>query len=332
MTQPWLKFYPTDWRADPRLRMCSLAARGLWIDLITYMHEAEPYGHLTINSVAPSIEDISSLVGRPLAEVRRAMGELEKRQVLSRDAGGTIYSRRMVRDKAKAERDKSNGKTGGNPKIMVSVNEGVNPPVNGGDKAQIPEARDQNSSLRSEARKRATRIPDDWKLTTEGFEFAHSRSVPHARIATEAEKFKTYWTGASKNATSPNWPAKWRTWILNMLEREGKPNGTGIGAPRTPGPAGPAKTGADAILAGMGNIAARVAARGAAARSDGSLPFGDDASRIIDAEPGPACGNGETHRGSGADAVTNASGERGLRGGDAGAGHEFDAGVTRPAH
>jgi hypothetical protein len=137
--QPWIKWYPTDWRADPRLRMCSLAARGLWIELIGYMHEGEPYGHLTINDVAPSIEDIAALVGRPLNEVRKAMAELEQRQVYSTDAlQGTPYSRRMVRDKAKADRDRLNGKGGGNPKLRAEVNGGVNPM----DKAQKPEARE----------------------------------------------------------------------------------------------------------------------------------------------------------------------------------------------
>lgn len=133
---PYIKWFPTDWRADPRLRMCSLAARGLWIDLIGYMHEAEPYGHLTINGTEPTLQDIASLVGRPLGEVRKAMAELEQRQVYSTDAlQGTIYSRRMVRDKAKAEKDRENGKGGGNPKLKG----GVNPP----DKTQSPEARDQ---------------------------------------------------------------------------------------------------------------------------------------------------------------------------------------------
>lgn len=40
MSDPWLKFYPTDWRSDPALKMCSLAARGLWIEMIALMHEA----------------------------------------------------------------------------------------------------------------------------------------------------------------------------------------------------------------------------------------------------------------------------------------------------
>jgi len=49
MKQPWLKFFPSDWRADPALRMCSLAARGLWIEMLCLMHEARPHGSLLVN-------------------------------------------------------------------------------------------------------------------------------------------------------------------------------------------------------------------------------------------------------------------------------------------
>lgn len=138
-----MKWYPADWRADPRLRMCSLAARGLWADLISYMHEGEPYGHLLIDGKAPSEPDIAALVARPLAEVRKAMAELGERGVYSKTEDGTIYSRRMVRDKAKAERDRENGKAGGNPHLKGQDNGGVNPQDKAPDKAQIPEPRNQ---------------------------------------------------------------------------------------------------------------------------------------------------------------------------------------------
>jgi hypothetical protein len=87
---PYMKWYPSDWRADPRLRMCSLAARGLWIDLISYMHEGEPYGHLLIDGKAPSEPDIAALVARPLSEVRKALVELAERGVYSKTDTGTI--------------------------------------------------------------------------------------------------------------------------------------------------------------------------------------------------------------------------------------------------
>lgn len=142
MSQPFIKWYPTDWRADPKLRMCSLAARGLWIELIGYMHEGEPYGHLTINGISPVMDDIAALVGRPLAEVRKAMGELEQRQVYSVDEQQRMFSRRMVRDKAKAEKDRENGKGGGNPGLKGKDKGGVNPQ----DKAHIPEARKKDAA------------------------------------------------------------------------------------------------------------------------------------------------------------------------------------------
>lgn len=137
-----MQFFPADWRAEPRLRMCSLSARGLWIDLITYMHEGQPYGHFTIEGVAPDLDGMASLVSRPLDEVKAALGELEARQVFSRSESGVIFSRRMVRDRQKALDDAENGKQGGNPRLK----QGVNPPDNGGDKAHNPESKIQKDS------------------------------------------------------------------------------------------------------------------------------------------------------------------------------------------
>lgn len=139
---PWFKFYPADWR-DPRLRLCSLAARGLWIDLITYAHDAEPYGHVVISSTKPSTEQIASLVGRPVKEVRAALQELRQVGVYSETSDGIIYSRRMVRDKAKHLKDQENGRKGGNPWVKGGVNHPVDTPLNALEaRGQRLEARD----------------------------------------------------------------------------------------------------------------------------------------------------------------------------------------------
>lgn len=105
MIRPWFKWWPRDWRADPRLRLCSLAARGLWIEMLGYMHEAEPYGHLLIDGRPPTVDSISALVGRPIKEVKKALDELENQGVFSRDSDqrDVIFSRRMVRDNVRAE-------------------------------------------------------------------------------------------------------------------------------------------------------------------------------------------------------------------------------------
>lgn len=103
MKRPWLKFYPADWRSDPRLRMCSLAARGLWIDLISYMHEGEPYGHLRIGGIHPTPGQIANLIGRPEREVAAAFIELTANGVCDQSADGAIVSRRMVRDAIRSD-------------------------------------------------------------------------------------------------------------------------------------------------------------------------------------------------------------------------------------
>lgn len=143
--QPWMKWYPSDWRADPQLRMCSYAARGLWADLLTLMHEAEPYGHLIVGSVAPSTKQLAALLGATPKETEALLRELGEAGVFSRNEAGVIYSRRMVRDWEKAEADRKNGRNGGNPALKGGVNPPHNPttpgPDNGGHKAQKLEAR-----------------------------------------------------------------------------------------------------------------------------------------------------------------------------------------------
>lgn len=131
-----MKFYPSDWRADPALRSCTIAARGLWVEMLALMHEAEPYGSLLINGARIDKKRMAALAGIKETECTVLMLELEGFGVFSRDDDGTIYSRRMRRDAAKAVKDKENGKKGGNPTVKA----GVNPPVNGEVKAQKPYA------------------------------------------------------------------------------------------------------------------------------------------------------------------------------------------------
>lgn len=101
--RPWLKWYPSDWRADPGLRMCSLTARGLWIEILGLMHEAQPVGHLLVNGRAPTATQLGVLVGSDAATVTAALDELEAAGVFSLTADGVIWSRRMVRDAEKSE-------------------------------------------------------------------------------------------------------------------------------------------------------------------------------------------------------------------------------------
>ena len=134
MSDPWMKWYPSDWRSDPCLRCCSLAARGLWVEMLCIMHESPRRGHLLVGNSAPTLRQLASISGSTLKETKRLLAELLAAGVYSVQ-DGIIFSRRMVRDEEKRAVDKENGSKGGNPKLKG----GVNPQ----DKAQIPEARGQ---------------------------------------------------------------------------------------------------------------------------------------------------------------------------------------------
>jgi hypothetical protein len=113
------RFYWSDWRGDPKLRMCSLAARGLWIEMLAFMAESEPRGHLLINGLSPSLSTLSKLLNTHHKTLKALLNELESHGVFSRRDNGVIYSRRMVRDEEKAAERRRCGALGGNPDLKV---------------------------------------------------------------------------------------------------------------------------------------------------------------------------------------------------------------------
>lgn len=110
--RPSFQFYPPDWRNEAGLRLCSMAARGLWIDMMCLMHDSEPYGHLTDMGRPMTPEALSRLVGESAASVKRWLAELGAREVFSVSDDGVIFSRRMVRDEAVRDARAAGGAAG----------------------------------------------------------------------------------------------------------------------------------------------------------------------------------------------------------------------------
>lgn len=110
--RPAFQFYPGDWRTDPGLRLCTMLARGLWIEMMAIMHEGEPYGHLTAQGRPISDDMLARLVGESPAAVKRAIKDLDANGVFSRTDDGVIYSRRMVRDEAVRDARAAGGSLG----------------------------------------------------------------------------------------------------------------------------------------------------------------------------------------------------------------------------
>lgn len=133
----WFKFFPSDWKGDELLAMCSLGARGLLVELLCLMHRATPYGYLLVNGKAPSDLELSRLVrASTVSELRRLKAELLERGVLSLD-GRKIYSRRMVRKAKQSEIGRATGITGGNPALTSPQHQPLTPPVNGSESLPV---------------------------------------------------------------------------------------------------------------------------------------------------------------------------------------------------
>lgn len=112
MKRPAFQFYPADWRKDVELRSCSLAARGLWIDLMCVMHECEPYGHLVLNGKPMTPAQIVNQIGGSEGLVRKLLVELLDSGAARKTADGVIYSKRMVEDERVRNARAEGGKVG----------------------------------------------------------------------------------------------------------------------------------------------------------------------------------------------------------------------------
>ena len=127
MKRPSFQFYPSDWLRDTALRTCSISARGLWMDMICYMHEGNPYGYLKVKDKVILPANLGAMVGLTLQETEGYLKELFDAGVYEIDENGAIFSKRMVKDEKTRQARANGGKLGGNPKL---VNGKVNLPVN----------------------------------------------------------------------------------------------------------------------------------------------------------------------------------------------------------
>lgn len=71
--RPSFQFYPADWRNNAKLRRCSEAARGAWVDVMCVLHDSDEYG-----VVRWPLVDLARSAGVPL----RLVKELATKDVL----------------------------------------------------------------------------------------------------------------------------------------------------------------------------------------------------------------------------------------------------------
>ncbi|MFW6132182.1 MAG: hypothetical protein ACOC5F_06270 [Candidatus Aminicenantaceae bacterium] len=113
---PWTKWFWQDWLADTNIKASSLAAKGLWIEMLAIMSKSEKKGFLLINGKQIKSKLLAKLVGEDEVIVEELLNELKENGVYSIDESGVIYCRRMARETKLSKIRSEAGKLGGRPK------------------------------------------------------------------------------------------------------------------------------------------------------------------------------------------------------------------------
>jgi hypothetical protein len=231
---PWSKFFWSDYAADPALKICSLAAQGLWMRMLCIAAEHEPVGYVAVNGDGLDSQELAALVGARENEVNLLLAELERRGVFSRDRRGWIYSRRMINETKKARKARDNGKLGGNPTLLKQRGKSGQLKLEdkredkGGDKPHIPEARVQEKE-RDESLSKKTRLSDDWKPDafgpdTEAHRILAAMSADERKA--QLESFRDH--HLKEGSRFVDWQAAWGTWIRNSERFARERRSTGV--------------------------------------------------------------------------------------------------------
>lgn len=84
---PWFQFYANDWKSDLGLQACSMAAKGLWIELLCVVLFSPRRGYLQHeNGEAYSLEEIARVDCRGMATMRLAThrGHAERKLLMGK--------------------------------------------------------------------------------------------------------------------------------------------------------------------------------------------------------------------------------------------------------
>ena len=95
---PWFKFYWIDWLSDSKIRRCSLAARGLLVEILCLMADGEERGRLITGRKPWSNDDIAKAIVGPTEIVPKLIEELLASKALERDRRGALMFPGMVHD------------------------------------------------------------------------------------------------------------------------------------------------------------------------------------------------------------------------------------------
>lgn len=193
MKRPSFQFYPADWLRDTALRSCSVGARGLWIDMLCFMHEGNPYGHLKVGNKVILAPNLSGMVGATLDDVEGWLDELRQAGVYDIAEDGSMQSRRMIKDENLRNMRAAGGKLGGNP--ALKDNHKVNLKVD----SEVKQKPTPSSSSSSSSSKEIIQAP-------EGVSIQVWQDFQKHRKNLKAQITQTAIEGIKREAEKAGWP------------------------------------------------------------------------------------------------------------------------------
>jgi hypothetical protein len=116
MKRPAFQFYPKDWSGNQKLRRCSEAARGAWINILCTLHDSEEYGVVRfplvelVDAAGVKMKSAQELVAKGVLKgsdteisayvytPSHAGKKLDPVTLIHAGAGPVWFSSRMVRD------------------------------------------------------------------------------------------------------------------------------------------------------------------------------------------------------------------------------------------
>lgn len=228
---PSVRFFFNDWERDQCLRLCSLAAQGLWMRLLCIAARHKPMGYVAINGRALTAREIGRLVGLSEVEVTPLLDELKENGVYSVDRHKRIYNRRMV----KATKSHENGKRSevgsdlvNDPSVVCTIPATHRKQKRKGNLGgQIPsgivDLCGEVDSYKKESKKKGALLSSDWQPKPKHFELAISLGRDERFVTICAANMRD-WCEANAHrdvARKISWDAAFSMWLRRQAERAG---------------------------------------------------------------------------------------------------------------
>jgi hypothetical protein len=214
--RPWFRFYVEAF-SDRKLRRLSPTQRWIWMAILGAARDSPEPGKLMIaadcamtNAELAGFADVREREIAPALVLMSQLGMvlIENDAITVRNWGARQYESDNVTERTRNHRERSKERSKDVP---------------GNVHRNTPETETETETEKTLLpHKRGTRIPKDWKPSTEDVAWQRESGISDLLARRELPKFCDYWVAKTRDATKLDWSATWRNWLRTAVEREPK--------------------------------------------------------------------------------------------------------------